>query len=82
VLETTTDSVDEEASPINTPITNIGELPTVIGSDPVFQEIGKTSEESENVKRGFNAYDPRHSQVYARKYNDKYSNWYYFRKGY
>jgi len=82
VLETTTDSVDEEASPSNTPVVNIGELPLAIGSDPVFQEIVKTSEDSENVKRGYNAYDPRHSQVYAHKYNDKYSNWYYFRKGY
>ena len=58
MLETTTDFVDEEASPINTPIANIGELPPVIGSDPVFQEIVKTSEESENVKRGLNMYDP------------------------
>ena len=82
VIETTTDSGDEEASPINNPVANIGELPPVIGSDPVFQEIVKNSEDSENVKRGFNAYDPRHSQVYAHKYNDKYSNWYYFRKGY
>ena len=82
MLETTTDSVDEEASPINNPVANIGELSPVIGSDPVFQEIVKNSEDSENVKRGFNAYDPCHSQVYAHKYNDKYSNWYYFRKGY
>ena len=31
------------------------------------------------VKRGFRAYDPRHSRVYAHKYSDEYSNWYFFR---
>ena len=79
ITETTSAPIIEEASPITT---NIGEIPSVIGSDPVFQEIVKSAEDSENVKRGFNQYDPRHSQVYAHKYNDKYSNWYYFRKGY
>jgi hypothetical protein len=79
IVETTTDANIEEIPLINT---NIGEIPAAIGSDPVFQEIVKTSEDSENVKRGYNAYDPRHRQVYAHKYNDKYSNWYYFRKGY
>jgi len=79
IVETTTSSDTEQVDLINT---NIGEVPAAIGSDPVFQEIVKTSEDTENVKRGYNAYDPRHSQVYAHKYNDKYSNWYYFRKGY
>jgi len=79
IVETTTNSDTEQVDLINT---NIGEVPAAIGSDPVFQEIVKTSEDTENVKRGYNAYDPRHSQVYAHKYNDKYSNWYYFRKGY
>ena len=31
------------------------------------------------VKRGFRAYDPRQSRVYAHKYSDEYSNWYFFR---
>merc|ERR1711874_79163 len=79
IVETTTDANIEEIPLTNT---NIGEIPATIGSDPVFQEIVKTSEDNENVKRGYNAYDPRHRQVYAHKYNDKYSNWYYFRKGY
>jgi len=79
ITETTSAPIIEEASPITT---NFGEIPSVIGSDPVFQEIINSAEDSENVKRGFNQYDPRHSQVYAHKYNDKYSNWYYFRKGY
>jgi len=79
IVETTTNSDTEQVDLVNT---NIGEVPAAIGSDPVFQEIVKTSEDTENVKRGYNAYDPRHSQVYAHKYNDKYSNWYYFRKGY
>jgi len=79
IVETTTNSDSEQVDLINT---SIGEVPAAIGSDPVFQEIVKTSEDTENVKRGYNAYDPRHSQVYAHKYNDKYSNWYYFRKGY
>merc|ERR1719477_195465 len=79
IVETTTNSDSEQVDLINT---SIGEVPAAIGSDPVFQEIVNTSEDTENVKRGYNAYDPRHSQVYAHKYNDKYSNWYYFRKGY
>ena len=47
----------------------------------LMQEIAKDAEE-ERLKRGFSAYDPRQSQVYAHKYNDANSNWYYFRRGY
>ena len=47
----------------------------------IMQEIAKDAEE-ERLKRGFSAYDPRQSQVYAHKYNDANSNWYYFRRGY
>jgi len=83
VLETTTAPEDIPTAGISAGVgTNPGEIPPVIGSDPVFQEIVNTAEASDQVKRGYNAYDPRHSQVYAHKYNDKYSNWYYFRKGY
>merc|ERR1711936_671740 len=59
-------------------------VPPIIASDPVFREIVKNeeAEEKEQVKRGFRAYDPRHSRVYAHKYSDEYSNWYFFRRGY
>jgi len=59
-----------------------GEIPAVIETDPAFQELVSSADESDIIKRGYNAYDPRHSRVYAHKYNDNYSNWYYFRKGY
>ena len=74
--------VDTTTVPVVLVNTNIGEIPAAIGSDPVFQEIVNTPEKSENVKRGNFAYDPRQHQVYAHNYNDKYSNWYYYRKGY
>jgi len=80
IQDSSTEPIEEEIS-VDTSA-SIDGVPPAIGADPVFQEIVKTSEDSENVKRGFNAYDPRHSRVYAHKYNDKYSNWYYFRKGY
>jgi len=59
-------------------------VPPTIASDPVFREIisTDTKEEKDQVKRGFAQYDPRHSRVYAHKYRDEYSNWYYFRRGY
>merc|ERR1711936_1354744 len=59
-------------------------VPPIIASDPVFREIVKNeeAEEKEQVKRGFRAYDPRQSRVYAHKYSDEYSNWYFFRRGY
>ena len=47
-----------------------------------MQEIAKDAVANEQQKRGFRAYDPRQSQVYAHKYNDANSNWYYFRRGY
>merc|ERR1712106_338781 len=59
----------------------VAAIPEAISTDPVFQEIAKDAEE-ERLKRGFRAYDPRQSQVYAHKYNDANSNWYYFRRGY
>jgi len=74
--------VDTTTVPVVLVNTNIGEIPAAIGSDPVFQEIVNSPENSENVKRGNFAYDPRQHQVYAHNYNDKYSNWYYYRKGY
>jgi len=80
ILETTTAAVFDEVSIDEIKVS--GDIPEVIQSDPVFQEIVKTAEEDDKIKRGYNQYDPRHSQVYAHKYNDKYSNWYYFRKGY
>ena len=68
-----------------TPLTT-GELgdaiPATISTDPVFQEIAQAAEAVDQRKRGYNHYDPRHSRVYAHKYKDQYSNWYYFRSGY
>merc|ERR1712066_27770 len=57
-------------------------IPEAISADPVFQEITRDATANEQQKRGFRAYDPRQSQVYAHKYNDANSNWYYFRRGY
>ena len=48
----------------------------------LVQEIAKDAAANDQQKRGFRAYDPRQSQVYAHKYNDANSNWYYFRRGY
>ena len=58
-------------------------VPPTIASDPVFKEIvSNGEEEKEQVKRGFSNYDPRQNRIYAHKYSDNYSNWYYFRRGY
>merc|ERR1712203_836402 len=54
-------------------------IPEAISADPVFQEITRDATANEQQKRGFRAYDPRQSQVYAHKYNDANRNWYYFR---
>jgi len=65
--------------------TNLEDVPPTISADPVFQEIvsGATSDSEESAKfKRFSAYDPRHQAVYAHKYRDNYSNWYYFRRGY
>merc|ERR1712226_622050 len=73
-------------TPSNSPQATIKELeavPPTIASDPVFKEIvSNGEEEKEQVKRGFSNYDPRHNRIYAHKYSDNYSNWYYFRRGY
>merc|ERR1712088_925058 len=60
----------------------VAAIPEAISTDPVFQEIARDAVANEQQKRGFRAYDPRQSQVYAHKYNDANSNWYYFRRGY
>merc|ERR1711936_1102444 len=78
VVTTTASSLPE------TTLNEFEAVPPIIASDPVFREIVKNeeAEEKEQVKRGFRAYDPRHSRVYAHKYSDEYSNWYFFRRGY
>ena len=75
-LQDTFESVTAAAS--------LDDVPPTISSDPVFQEIIQSvgSEDTEKSKRGFRAYDPRHSAIYAHKYQDANSQWYYFRKGY
>jgi len=75
VVTTTASSLPE------TTLNEFEAVPPIIASDPVFREIVKNeeAEEKEQVKRGFRAYDPRHSRVYAHKYSDEYSNWYFFR---
>jgi len=89
VLETTVAPEEDEASTnesgnvlTEVAVGSPGDIPTVIETDPAFQELVSSADESDIIKRGYNAYDPRHSRVYAHKYNDNYSNWYYFRKGY
>ena len=47
-----------------------------------LQEIIKEALPVDQAKRAFKAYDPRQGQIYAHKYNDANSNWYYFRRGY
>ena len=61
----------------------LDDVPPTISSDPVFQEIVQSgaTQDSEKSKRS-RAYDPRHNAIYAHKYRDNYSNWYYFRRGY
>ena len=56
------------------------EVPPTISADPVFQEI--VGEDTEKAKRGYSQYDPRRTAIYAHKYRDSTSNWYYYRKGY
>merc|ERR1711936_1467884 len=75
VVTTTASSLPE------TTLNEFEAVPPIIASDPVFREIVKNeeAEEKEQVKRGFRAYDPRQSRVYAHKYSDEYSNWYFFR---
>merc|ERR1712066_632368 len=74
-------SAGEEAENPNVAPT-LAAIPEAISADPVFQEITRDATANEQQKRGFRAYDPRQSQVYAHKYNDANSNWYYFRRGY
>ena len=38
-------------------------------------------EQGEKSKRG-SQYDPRQRGVYAHRYNDNFSNWYYYRSGF
>ena len=89
-------SVEKEAETTVAP--TVAAIPEAISTDPVFQvplfcfcpptlslplqEIAKDAVANDQQKRGFRAYDPRSSQVYAHKYNDANSNWYYFRRGY
>ena len=70
---------EEEEDGVNP---TIPAIPEAIVTDPVFQEIVSEAVEKEEQKRGFSHYDPRHSQVYAHKFNGANSNWYYFRRGY
>jgi len=79
-FEIVDDSVEKE--PETTAAPTVAAIPEAISTDPVFQEIAKDAVANEQQKRGFRAYDPRQSQVYAHKYNDANSNWYYFRRGY
>merc|ERR1719507_2743945 len=73
-------SVEKEAETTAAP--TVAAIPEAISTDPVFQEIAQDLVANDQQKRGFRAYDPRQSQVYAHKYNDANSNWYYFRRGY
>ena len=61
-------------------------VPVSLDSDPLFQEIvngaDADADDTEKSKRGFVSYDPRHQAVYAHKYRDHFSNWYYYRRGY
>ena len=61
-------------------------VPASINADPLFQEIVNGADadpvDTEKSKRGFVSYNPRHQAVYAHKYRDNFSNWYYFRRGY
>lgn len=67
------------ASPV---VISVEAVPPTIGADPVFQEIINTAVEADVAKRGsLSGYNPS-SQIYAHKYKDKYSNWYYYRRGY
>ena len=76
----------DQASDTFSTVPTLDDVPPTISSDPVFQELvsggSLNSEDSEKFKRGFSAYDPRHQAVYAHKYRDNFSNWYYFRRGY
>ena len=50
----------------------------------MFQEIVSAVsglEQGEKSKRG-SQYDPRQRGVYAHRYNDNFSNWYYYRSGF
>merc|ERR1711936_1489264 len=76
-LVTTTSS-----SIAQTTLSEFEAVPEIIASDPVFKEIVTDIQEKEQSKRGFTAYDPRKSRVYAHKYSDEFSNWYFFRRGY
>merc|ERR1711890_112426 len=66
-------SAGEEAENPNVAPT-LAAIPEAISADPVFQEITRDATANEQQKRGFRAYDPRQSQVYAHKYNDANSN--------
>ena len=59
----------------------ITDIPPTISSDPVFQEILSAGAESEKSKRK-SRYDSRNRGVYAHRYNDNFSNWYYYRSGF
>ena len=57
------------------------DIPPTISSDPVFQEIVSAGSGAEKSKRK-SRYDPRERGVYAHRYNDSFSNWYYYRSGF
>lgn len=82
-IVTTTPANLPQTTKTNVAIKELEAVPPTIASDPVFKEIVSNGEEDkEQVKRGFSNYDPRHNRVYAHKYSDNFSNWYYFRRGY
>jgi len=82
-IVTTTPTNLPQATKTDIPIKELEAVPPTIASDPVFKEIvSNGEEEKEQVKRGFSNYDPRQNRIYAHKYSDNYSNWYYFRRGY
>merc|ERR1712048_162137 len=82
-IVTTTPSNLPQTTKTDLTIKELEAVPPTIASDPVFKEIVSNGEEGEKeqVKRGFANYDPRHNRIYAHKYSDNYSNWYYFRRG-
>jgi len=79
IIDTDQGTEEIPAEPTIDPVEAV--IPEEISGDPAFQEIAVDSQDVDVRKRGFSAYDPRQSRVYAHKYNDAQSNWYYFRRG-
>jgi len=79
-IVTSTPSSSAQTTKTDVAVKELKAVPPTIAADPVFKEI--VSEDKEQLKRGFGNYAARHNRIYAHKYSDNYSNWYYFRRGY